>query len=293
MGDDILVNWLKLTLVKGLGPSRLLKLISYFGSPKGIFSASNSELLRSRVFNETMLVDWDKLRNASDDSFVDAIRICQENNIAIVPLFEDSYPKNLKNIPSPPKTLFMQGDLDLLNKKKIAIVGTRHPEKKALEWAESASKAISDAGYVVVSGGALGIDTVAHFAALKKGKTICVFGTGLLHYYPEENRDLFAKIKNDGLIISEHLPSFRGNELAFKLRNRITSGISNAIIVVATKESGGSMTQARIAYEQRIPIFCPKLSLNLYPNEGIAHIIKSFGANEISSWDEVLDQIGE
>jgi DNA processing protein len=286
--NDDLVSWLKLSLVKGIGPSRLLKLLALYGTPSEIYKVSAEELLRSRVFSEKMVAEWNKLKHASEDNYLNLIESCKEHHIDILPLYSADYPKQLKETPSPPKTLFIAGDKTLFAKRKIAIIGTRHPEQKAIEWAENAAKYFVDAGFVIVSGGAMGIDTAAHRGALQKGKTICVFGTGLFHNYPPENADLFNRIRNEGLLVSEHLPNFSGTPLAFKLRNRITSGLSEAVIVVASGAVGGSMTQARIAYEQKIPLFCPSCSLNILPNDGIPHLISDFKAIEIDKFEDVF-----
>lgn len=116
-------------------------------------------------------------------------------------------------------------------------------------------------------------------------------GTGLLRPYPFENVSLFDAIKERGLLISEHLPNFPGSRIAFLLRNRITSGISNALILVASKETGGAMAQVKFAYEQHIPIFCPPLALNLQPNEGVRQSIQSYGAKEVTSVTDVYAKI--
>ena len=106
----------------------------------------------------------------------------------------------------------------------------------------------------------MGIDTAAHTGAIDAtGKTICVLGSGLLKPFPKDNRLLFNKISEKGLLISEHLPSFSGSKFALIQRNRITSGLSLALILCASKLVGGAMVQTEIANQQMIPIFCPSL----------------------------------
>jgi len=291
MGDEMLVNWFKLTQVRGLGPGKLQKLINIFHDTNAIFQASDSDLKRTRLFTDEMLHEWNKLKGASNENFYNAISQCKENNIQIMPLYDKRYPKNLKSMPYPPKTLFLTGNISLLKKRKIAIVGTRKPGGKALEWTKEAAKQVSEAGYVIASGGAEGIDYAAHAGAMEKGETVCVFGTGLLHYFPLENKELFDKIKKHGLIISEHLPNFPGSRYAFIQRNRITSGISDILFLVASTAQGGSMVQTKIACEQRVPIFCPAMSLEIFPNEGIKQAISMFGAKEIHSIEELLEKL--
>ena len=141
-----------------------------------------------------------------------------------------------------------------------------------------------------MSGGAIGIDASAHKGTLElsKGKTICVLGSGFFKMYPKENISLFEEIGKRGLLVSEHLPNFPGSRISLIQRNRITSGLSNVIIVVASGTHGGAMVQIKIAFEQRIPIFCPKLSLNLEPNEGLRQVIDEWGGKETDDVYEII-----
>jgi DNA processing protein len=180
----------------------------------------------------------------------------------------------------------------LLSTKKVAIVGTRQPSEKARMFAYEAARHFATMGFTVISGGAEGIDTAAHEGALnvEGGKTVCVLGNGFFHMFPPQNAQLFEKIKHsNGLLVSEHLPNFGGSRYSFIQRNRITSGLSNALLVCASAERGGSMVQTRIANDQRIPIFCPALDMNIQPDAGITIAISQFGAREIHSPQELLD----
>jgi DNA processing protein len=289
MNKNQLVNWLKLTRVPKLGPSKITKLLSIL-SMEDIFEATDEQLLQTRCFTELMLPDFHKLKNASDENFIKAIDECEKNNIEIVSITDEKYPKNLRLIPYPPLTLFLKGNLDLLNHKKIAIVGSRQVDENAKNWAYEKARELCKEGYIIVSGGAKGIDYSAHIGAIENGgKTICVLGSGFFKMYPEEHKDLFNKIANEGLLISEHLPNFPGNALALVQRNRITSGISEGLIMVASGERGGSMVQTKMAFEQRKPIFCPKESLNLQPNEGIKQILTEWKGIEIDKTSEIIE----
>lgn len=290
-----LVKWMKLGRVKGLGPRKIQQLITAFGNIESIFEASSDELLNTRVFKEHMLSEWNKLKMASDENFLRAIREALAQNIEIVPLIDPKYPAKLKQVPSPPLTLYLWGNTSLLNKgEKIAIVGTRQPSDEAKRFAFESSEYFSDLGITVVSGGAEGIDTAAHEGSLAsgRGKTICVFGTGFFHTWPPQNAPLFNRIRaSDGLLVSENLPNFGGSRISFLQRNRITSGLSDALLICASKENGGSMVQTKMAYEQRIPIFCPAKDMGLQPNEGINFAIENFHAKEVRTPQEIVDYI--
>ena len=294
--DMQLVKWIKLGIVKGLGPKKILQLVEFFGDIDGIFDAPTHELLSTIVFKEKMLPEWRQLKEASNEKYLKAISECRANDIQIITLTDREYPIKLKRMPSPPLTLYLWGNTSLLEGEKIAIVGTRKPSDQARELAFEFSKYFADLGKTIVSGGAEGIDTEAHKGALTSdnGKTICVFGTGFFHPYPPKNVSLFNKIReSNGLLVSEYLPKFQGSRSSFIQRNRITSGLSNALFVGASGETGGAMIQTEIAWEQKIPIFCPAMNMNIQPNAGISIAIKKFNAQEVRTPQELLDKLGK
>jgi DNA processing protein len=287
-----LVNWLKLCNIKGLGPRKLLRLFAFFRESDAIINASPDELMRTRNFNETMLKNWLQLKSASSEKFEKIIYECKKNNITILPIISSEYPFQLKNMPSPPKNLFLEGNIDLLYSKKVAIVGSRNSDDDAKKWAFDKAVDLARKDIVIVSGGAKGIDYEVHRGALSvSGKTICVMGSGLLKLYPEEHIELFDEIRKTGLLVSEHLPNFTGGRIALLRRNRITSGISDAMISVTSTPNGGSMTQLKHAHDQRIPIFCPKNSLHFIPSEGINEVKKEYKIIEIEDIKPVLEVI--
>ena len=287
-----LVKWLKLTRVPKLGPSKILKLFNFLPDIDQIFLSSDNELLGTRIFNESMLLDFHKLKSVSDENFLTVLNECEKSNIEIIRIIDKNYPSFLKNIPYPPLTLFLKGDIELLNRKKIAIVGSRKSDEQTKEWAYNLAKDLVKDNFVIVSGGAIGVDYSAHKGALDaNGKTICVLGSGFFKMFPEHHFDLFKEIEKKGLLISEHLPNFPGSAIALVQRNRITSGLSNALVMVASGEKGGAMIQTKMAFEQRRPIFCPKKSLNLKPNEGISQIINEWKGIEIEKSNEIVNYL--
>ena len=162
-----------------------------------------------------------------------------------------------------------------MNTPSISIVGTRLASKKSLEWTYSSSKTLSDFGFAIVSGGAIGIDSSAHRGALDSaGNTICVLGSGIGNIYPKENIPLINSIFERGLVISENIPNQNVNRFNLLERNRITSGLGNKLLLVATKSNGGAMSQYKVALSQKKEIFCPSPELGLEPTEGINQIIK-------------------
>jgi len=272
----------------------MMKLFNLVEGVDAVFLMSDNELLRTRMFNEEMLPEFHKLKEASDENFIRVISECEQNNVEIVPIIDKRYPSFLKNIPYPPLTLFLKGDLNLLYVKKIAIVGSRKADETSKKWAYDLAQDFVKKEYAIVSGGAIGIDYSAHKGALDaNGKTICVLGSGFFRMFPKEHAELFHEIEKKGLLVSEHLPNFPGSAIALVQRNRITSGLSDALVMAASGERGGAMIQTKIAFEQRIPIFCPDRTLNLRPNEGIPQVINEWKGIEIKSSDEIIERIIE
>ncbi|PKK86272.1 MAG: hypothetical protein CVT48_01925 [Thermoplasmata archaeon HGW-Thermoplasmata-1] len=293
MNHQDLISWLKLCNVNGVGPKKIMRLLTIFKDIPTIVDASVSDFLRSGVFNEEMVEDWIKLKSASSQKFEEKLLECEENNIEIITLASKEYPQRLKLISNPPLNLFIRGDKKLLYSKKIAIVGSRGSDNDAKEWALQKAYELAKRNVTIISGGAQGIDYAAHRGALDaSGNTICVFGTGLLSPYPKEHKPLFKEIiSNGGLLISENLPTFSGSRIALLQRNRITSGLSDALIAVTASLKGGSMTQLMHAHNQRIPLFCPSFGLGFSPSEGLKEVKKKYNIWEISEIEQVLDFI--
>ena len=117
-----------------------------------------------------------------------------------------------------------------------------------------------------------------------------MLGSGILNPYPSENAKMFEQIlEREGLLISEHLPTFRGSRIALLQRNRITSGLSYALILCAGIDNGGSMAQTDIAHKQRIPIFIPRLDMGIVPDEGLKYARKRFNAKEIEYANDLIN----
>lgn len=200
------------------------------------------------------------------------------------------FSQELRNIQECPKELYVIGNKKLLNKKSIAIVGTRNCTKYGAECAQKFAEEISKKDICIVSGLALGIDSFAHIGALKqKGNTIAVLGCGLENIYPQENIELFNKIvDNNGLVISEYSPKTEAILSKFPYRNRIISGLATGVLVVeATKNRSGSLVTARYAKEQNKKIYSIPGNINLTTSGGTNNLIKE-GAKLVTCANEIL-----
>lgn len=201
-----------------------------------------------------------------------------------------NYPKSLLQIKEPPKKLYAVGNIKLLNNQSIAIVGSRDSTSYGEFNASLFSREFSKQGITVVSGLAIGIDSVAHFNSMEeKGRTIAVVGAGLNNIYPPENLDLAKQIiKNDGCILSELPPNTEADLSKFPSRNRIIAGLSKCTIVIEAKFRSGSSITARHAFMQGKKVFCLPGRIGDKTSKGTNNLIKK-GANILTDINEVLE----
>ena len=209
-------------------------------------------------------------------------------------VLDDDYPLNLRFIYNLPPFLFYRGDLDEeTDTRSVAVVGTRNASEGGRETAWNISNELARHGITVTSGLARGIDTSAHTAALEAGgRTISVFGTGITKVSPVGNRELADLIVDKGgLLVSQFFPTATGAHWTFGKRNEVTSGISQATIVVEASRTSGARMQARLAYEHGKRVFLMK---QLVLSEDWAKkMIKEDKAISIANVDEVIGQIVE
>ena len=167
---------------------------------------------------------------------------------------EPGYPKALAAVEAPPPMLYVKGDLDLLARPAIAIVGSRQASAAGTKLARHFASELGRAGYVIVSGLARGIDASAHEAALETG-TIAVLAGGIDIVYPPEHAELQRRIGEKGCLVSEMPPGFEPRAKEFPRRNRIISGISLGVLVVEAARKSGTLVTARLAGEQGREVF--------------------------------------
>lgn len=180
-----------------------------------------------------------------------------KHNIKYICYFDEDYPNSLKNLEDPPYCIYYKGNLDLLNKTCVSVVGTRRPSSYGLAACDNIAKALSANNICVISGFALGIDTQAHISSYKNiGKTIAVLGCGLAYNYPASNSMLKQKlIDNDCLLISEFAPNQAPVAYHFPYRNRLISGLSKALVFVEGKPKSGGILTVNLALENNIPVY--------------------------------------
>ena len=213
--------------------------------------------------------------------------------IKIIKKGDKGYPEKLLKIKDPPEQLYVLGDERLLNKKSIAIIGSRDCTMYGYEQAKRFAKELAKENICVVSGMAIGIDSAAHIGAKGEiGKTIAVLGSGFNHIFPEENKELFYEIlEQGGCIITEYAPDVEPVSENFPTRNRIVSGLSEGVLVVEARHRSGTSITAKFARKQGKKIFCIPSNLDATTGVGTGKLIQE-GAKLVLSPNDILLDFG-
>ncbi len=219
--------------------------------------------------------------------------VCHSKKINIMTYWDKDYPKFLKEISKPPVVLYCKGNLKY--EKAIAIVGTRKADRKSADIARRLSAELSQAGFTVVSGMAIGIDREAHLGALKNNNsTIGVLANGIDIVYPAYNRDIYTAINSSdkSSLISEYPPGILAGKWTFVRRNRIISGLALGTIIVKAAEKSGALITAHYALEQGREVFvCPGTAFDS-AYSGCHELLKN-GAVLVSGTDDVLKELSD
>jgi DNA processing protein len=219
--------------------------------------------------------------------------ICLSKKIDIIHYWDDNYPKFLKEISMPPIVLYCKGSLKY--EKSIAIVGTRKADKKSSDVARRLSAELSQSGFTIVSGMAIGIDREAHLGALKKNSsTIGVLANGIDIVYPAYNRDIYTAISSseNSALISEYPPEILAGKWTFVRRNRIISGLALGTIIVKAAEKSGALITAHYALEQGREVFvCPGTAFDS-AYSGCHDLLKN-GAVLVSDTEDILEELSD
>lgn len=217
----------------------------------------------------------------------------EKMDIKFTTVFDKKYPKQLKEIFSPPALLYYKGDINILNEPAISVVGSRKFTTYGKNATEKIVSCLAEAGYVVVSGMALGIDTFAHQAALDAGrKTAAILGCGLDKPYPTTNTNVFNRIiDSGGVVISEYMPGKPPLKQHFPARNRIVSGVSRGILVVEAGIKSGALITARDGLEQNKDIFAVPGPIFGESSSGTNQLIK-MGAYVVTEGNDILEYYG-
>ena len=285
--DPALRDWLRLTLVAGIGSRTQRKLLAAFGLPEAVFAASRDALCAVVGDKAAAL-----LGNGADAAAVDqACAWADAPDQHVITLADADYPRLLLETADPPTLLYIRGRVELLNRPALAIVGSRSPTAQGERDAQSFAAAFAQAGLVIVSGLALGIDAAAHRGALTVGgDTVAFLGTGIDRIYPARNLELAREIGARGAIVSEFPIGTPVSAANFPRRNRLISGVSRGVLVVEAALKSGSLITARLAAEQGRDVFAMPGSIHTPQARGCHQLIRD-GAKLVECAQDVLDEL--
>ena len=272
-----------------IGPITLNRLLAEFGGdPRDILRADRRRLESVRgVGTETSsaLINW----RTHFDLAREEERLVQAE-ATFITTRDTGYPRLLKEISDPPIGLYRKGDY-LFEQPCIAIVGSRRTTLYGQSVAKKLGADLARLGFCIVSGLARGIDTAAHEGALSVGgKTVAVLGCGIDIVYPPENLDLYRRIVETGAVLSEFPFGRKADKQTFPMRNRVVSGMSEAIVVVESDVSGGAMITARFAGEQGRLIYAVPGRIDQPSSAGCHQLIRD-GATLFTSIDDILNEL--
>lgn len=279
--------WLALKQIPNIGPARIRQLLGHFGTIARLWSASDQEV--RGVLEGKLLSDFLTSRQAIDVSDLYARTV--RDGVRIACWTDDEYPALLREIPAPPPLLYYRGALVEPDTAAIAIVGTRRVTAYGKDMAYRLAFDLAKAGITIVSGLALGVDGIAHRAALDAGgRTIAVLGSGIDVLYPWQHRDLSKKIAEQGAVVTEYPPGTKPDRFNFPPRNRIISGLSLGVVVVEAPERSGALITVDFAAEQGRDAFAVPGPVNAPTSAGCLRIIRD-GATLVRSADDILEDL--
>ncbi len=287
--QDHLFDWLTLALTPGLGAVGMGRLIRKLGDPKQVLAADRKQLLQVRGIRQPVVEAI--TRNPPLRAAEIELQRLRQNNFSLLTWNDPAYPALLREIYTPPMLLYVNGDVELLNRPSIAIVGSRAATSYGLKIGRRLGAELSAHGLNVVSGLALGVDAAAHAAALEAGGiTVAVLGCGLDVPYPRRNLALAQRIACQGVVISEYPLGTPPEAFHFPARNRIISGLSLGVVVVEAAKRSGSLITARCAMDEGREVFAIPGRVDSAASAG-AHNLLQQGAKLVYKLEDILVEL--
>ncbi len=276
-----------LNAVNLIGTKTLQKLIEKFGSAENIWRAEISQLTEAG-FNQKIIDNFIEFRSKHPDAVEKLVEFCNVRKIKICTTYDENYPPLLKQTSAEPIIFYYRGEI-IPDAERIAIVGTRGATPYGEKVSKKLSAELAAAGFTIVSGAAKGIDTFAHQAALKNGRTVAVLGYGI-NKIPHDKQKLFEEIvAGGGVVMTEFPPNSDGNTGTFPARNRIIAGLSRGVIVVEAGEKSGALITANRAADFSRDVFVVPHSVFSPKSAGCHNLIRE-GAILIKGSDDVLEE---
>jgi DNA processing protein len=281
--------WLALRLTSGLGARLAGKLLRQFGAPEEVFRASLTELEACRL---PAVVAQAVVSRAGFHDAEKEVAELQRLGYGLLNWEESAYPRRLLEIYDPPPLLYVRGDMEVLRRHSIAIVGTRRPTPYGNQISERIARDLAERGLVIVSGLARGVDSSAHRGACAsaRGSTVGVLGCGVDVVYPKENRKLFAEVEKRGAIISEFPLGAHPAPENFPVRNRVVAGMALGTVVIQGAQYSGSLITSRLAMEFGREVFGVPGNVTEPASFAPNQLIKQ-GAKLITGWEDVIEEL--
>jgi DNA processing protein len=279
-----------ITLIDGVGDINAKNLIAYCGSAEAVFKQKKGHLLKIPGIGENTansIVKQDILKRADEE-----ITFIEKNNITPLFYLDKEYPLRLKQCADSPVMLYYKGNANLNAERIIAVVGTRNITDYGRKMTEELVKGLKSSGALIVSGLAYGVDVSAHRAALAAGMpTVGVVAHGLNELYPAEHYNMAQKMLDNGGILTEFMSNTEVIPANFPKRNRVIAGLSDAVVIVESKETGGAMITAEIAfsYDREVMAFPGKTDDTC--SQGCNRLIQQNKAYLIRSAADVLEYL--
>jgi DNA processing protein len=270
-----------------LGGARLIKLADKFGGIDLLVAAGQPQLKQAGLSEETIKA----LRNPDDGLLEQDVKWLSESDHHLLTWNSDLYPALLRDIPSPPAAIFVEGDPNVLWQPQIAVIGSRNPTAGGRDNALDFAAELSRQGLTITSGMASGIDSCAHHAALDAGAcTVAVTGTGLDRVYPASSRSLATRIRQQGALVSEFVLGTAVKRSHFPSRNRIISGLSLGVLVIEAGLNSGTLITARMAGTQGRDVFALPGSIHNPMSKGCHRLIRD-GARLVENVAQMMEEL--
>ncbi|WP_176560132.1 DNA-processing protein DprA [Brevibacillus dissolubilis] len=279
-----------LTCIEGVGRRTIHHLYNKYGSLSSLTHLLPNEESWYETLRLPPSVRQQVLFEINPDRVTARKNARLQAGLEFICFLDEIFPSILIEIPDPPVLLFYRGDITLLQRPMLGIVGTRTPSTYGRHVCQTFAKDLSNAGFMIVSGLAQGIDAEAHRTALEQGAgTIGVLGCGIDQIYPTHNRPLYLRMAESGLILSEYHPGTKPHPGFFPERNRLISGLSLGVLIVEAAERSGSLITADCANEQGRDVFAIPGPIFAKGSTGTNNLIKQ-GAKLVTDSKEILEE---
>lgn len=294
MKDSVLESLLTFKFIPGLGNVLIRQLIGYCGGIEAVLSEKPGRLQKIPGIGPKTIAALKDAKSKYADKVAEQMDFIKSKKVNAVHYLDKNYPQRLKELKDAPLLLFHKGDFSLNAPRTVAIVGTRRPSFYGKDRLAKIVKGLHQYNVQIISGLAYGIDQAAHQNACDLNiPNIGVLGHGLDRIYPFQHKALSEQmVKQGGGLLTEYIYGIKPERDNFPARNRIIAGMADAVLVIETKKSGGSMITAKIAFSYNRDVFALPGNVGIQTSEGCNGMIKNNSAYLMETADDVAEQMG-